>query len=110
MREVSEVLKDLAKIRKESGIAIEEIQRKLQESYGINSAVKTIYGWESGKVQPPLKTFVVLCEIYEVKDIYDLFSEEGDKLVEDIAKDKKLVKKYYNRKEMQRAVDKLLGL
>lgn len=46
---------------------------------------------------------------YTERNIH-LFSEEGDKLVEDITKDKKLVKKYHNHKEMQRAVDKLLGL
>ena len=55
MRDIPEVLKDLARLRKENGIPIEDIQIMLLKDYGIKTAVKTIYGWESGKVQPPLK-------------------------------------------------------
>lgn len=110
MRDISEVLKDLARLRKENGIPIEDIQTSLLEEYGIKSAVKTIYGWESGKVQPPLKTFVALCEIYKVKNIYDLFLDESEALVDEMVKDQKLISKYHKLTQYQLAIDKLLGV
>lgn len=110
MRDISEVLKDLARLRKENGIPIEDIQKRLFEDYGIKTAVKTIYGWESGKVQPPLKTFVVLCKIYKVKNIYDLFFDELETLVDEMVKDQKLINKYHKLTQYQPAIDKLLGI
>lgn len=110
MREISAVLKDLARVRKESDIPIEKIQEILEKEYGIKAAVKTIYGWESGKVQPQIKTFIALCKIYKIHDIYDLFDNDIDKVVERTIKEEKMIKNYYKRPQYQEAIDKLLAL
>lgn len=109
MREMSEVLKCLAKIRKESGRNIEEVQQELAEKYHINAAVKTIYGWESGKVQPPIKTFIALCKIYQIRDIYELFDDKDDVFAVTI-KEQKLINNYNKNVKYQAAVDKLLSI
>ena len=110
MREMSEVLRELAKFRKSSDIPIEEIQELLKQEYDIKAAIKTIYGWESGKVQPPIQTFIALCKIYKVKDIYRLMDDNTDNYLEQTVKEQKLIKNYYKKVEYQEAVDKLLSL
>lgn len=109
MRELSEILKYFSKIRKESGHNIEEVQQELAEKYHIKVAVKTIYGWESGKVHPPIKTFIALCKIYQIRDIYELFADNED-LFDDLIKEQRLINSYNKNVKYQAAVDKLLSL
>lgn len=109
MREISDALRGLARLRKKTGVSIEEIQKRLVDEYDINAAVKTIYGWESGKVQPSIKTFIALCQIYKIKDIYK-FLDDTEEITERAIKDDKLIKNYYKNVEFQSAIDKLLSL
>ena len=109
MREISEVLRLLAKIRKECGRNIEEVQQELAEKYQIKAAVKTIYGWESGKVQPPIKSFVALCKIYQISDMYELFADDDD-IIEDTIREQRLIRSYNKNVKYQAAVNKLLSL
>ena len=58
----------LRKLRENKRLSVKEVQEKLLE-LGIPVAIKTIYGWESGKRLPDADTFLTLCDIYNSNDI-----------------------------------------
>lgn len=109
MREINNALKGFAKLRKKTGASVEDIQKRLLTEYDIKVAVKTIYGWECGRVQPPINTFISLCKIYKIKDIYK-FVDFTEKYVDQSIKEEKLINNYREMVELQPAIDKLLSL
>ena len=107
MKELKDVLKEFAEIRKCNNISIESIRNELFNDYGIQISTKSIYGWEAGRTEPKTQTFIALCDIYGIKDIRHLFF--GDEECKEL-KEQKLVRNYHEYKEFQLAVDILLDL
>ena len=58
--------------RKNAGMTVEEVYHFLAEN-NINSATKTIYGWENDFSSPNIHTFLLLCKCYGIKDILKTF-------------------------------------
>lgn len=67
----------LKELRRNNKLTIEEVKELLAER-DINVAVKTIYGWESGKRLPYPDIFLTLCDIYNVEDILITFGIRED--------------------------------
>ncbi len=68
----SEIANKLKQLREKNGLSVKEVIQKLS-SNGIKISLKTLYAWESGRNQPDADTFMVLCDIYEVKNVMDTF-------------------------------------
>lgn len=58
--------------RKELKFSVKDIVRELSKRE-INVSEKTVYSWESGHRQPDADTFLVLCDIYNVKNLNEEF-------------------------------------
>ena len=72
----------LRRLRENQRLTVKEVQEKLLQ-LGIPVAIKTIYGWESGKRLPDADTFLTLCDIYKSVDIlgdfgYKRVSEQNE--------------------------------
>lgn len=74
---ISEVLKTS---RKGSNLSVNEVVDKLSSLYEITVASKTLYGWEKGRSQPDIDTFLALCKIYNISN--DDFLMIGNHLCE----------------------------
>lgn len=66
--------------RKNKGYSVKEIVSKLQ-CFGVEISEKTLYGWESGHRQPDADMFVILCKIYDIRNIDNL--EQSEEIVPD---------------------------
>ena len=64
--------KVLKEYRKRNHYSVKDVSIRLME-HDIDVAPKTIYGWESGQAQPTADTLLLLCEIYKIPDIPELF-------------------------------------
>ena len=65
----------IAQNRKKMKMTQPELSSKLAER-GINISYKTISGWEKGLAEPGAMTFLEICRILEVSDIYEaIFGE-----------------------------------
>lgn len=107
MEEISKVLK---KYRKDNQLSVKDVVSLLHER-GINVAVKTVYGWESGQASPPVTIFLALCEIYNITDVTAAFSpEKSDTFFHVTHSERILLQAYRKHPEMQKAVNKLLNL
>lgn len=62
---VGERLRTFRKLR---GLSIAEVVEQLFSCYKIKISDKTVYGWEAGRSQPDIETFLSLCEIYHVSN------------------------------------------
>lgn len=62
----------LKNARKNAGMTVEDVYNFLAEN-NINSAIKTIYGWENDFSYPGINTFLLLCKLYGIKDILETF-------------------------------------
>lgn len=81
----------------------------------IGKSGKTVNGWENGRSQPDVETFLKLCDIYKVSDIFkefhvkDLFNDDEKEL--SLSNHEKLVILAYRAKpDMHNAVDTLLNV
>ena len=108
MKSTYDVMQKLKAIRKKRGLKVSEVVQKLN-SYGVDVAVKTVYGWEGGQANPSLQAFIALCSIYGIKDILQLFDEESNKSDEGVQMHM-LWDAYRKHPDMQLAVEKLLEL
>lgn len=108
---MKEILNKLRWIRKSKGISIEELHNYLLKN-DIQVAKKTVYGWDCGITTPNVKIFVLICQLYGIKNVYDLFNKDTPDM--DILtitdKEKEVVKQFRKKKEYQSAVLKLLDL
>ncbi len=72
------ISKIISEHRKEKGWLQQDLCNELNRR-GINIKVKAISAWESGISQPPLLTFFVLCEIFNITEIYEtVFGHKPD--------------------------------
>lgn len=81
----------------------------------IGKSGKTVNGWENGRSQPDVETFLKLCDIYKVNDIFtefnvkDLFADNKNNFLLS-EHEKQVILAYRSRPEMQNAVDTLLNI
>ena len=111
MRTIPEVMLILKGIRKKKGITIAEAVDYIEQETFNRVSKKTIYGWEEGAASPDVASFMVLCKLYDIQDIRELFEGESMSLEEvDVELRDKLYRGYIKRTEYQDAVGILLGI
>lgn len=103
---IAQVLKQY---RKSNNLTVKDVAELLKE-HSINVAVKTIYGWESGQTQPDADTLLILCKIYNIKNILTTFGYIDDKEFNVTKHEEDLIIGYRNHPEIQYAIKKLLDL
>lgn len=64
--QLSELIKDK---RNEFNFTAKEVIQKLK-SYGVEISDKTLWGYENGVSSPSVPTFLALCKIYEMEDLF----------------------------------------
>lgn len=75
----SQISTTLKRLRKSKNISIDEVvQFFIQNNKSVSG--KTIYGWESGVSYPKLDNFLLLCELYEIKDVVGIFKSKPKKI------------------------------
>jgi transcriptional regulator with XRE-family HTH domain len=72
---IARVLKEYRKI---SGLTSKDVT-SIMESKGIKISNKTLYGWESGHSQPDADKLLILCEIYNIKNIMKVFEYDNNR-------------------------------
>lgn len=98
--------------RKLNGYSVDEVSNILRENNNY-AAPKTIYGWESGHTQPDADTLMFLCELYHIENVLETFGYKNKDAKAPIIlteKERTIIERYREQKEMQSAVDRLLGL
>ncbi len=103
---IANVLKEA---RKQNELSVKDVVCKL-ENKSINVAEKTIYGWENGQSQPNVDTLLILCEIYNIKDILGTFGYKSEPSLQITDFEKKLILNLRKHPEMLDAVKKLLDM
>ena len=63
----------LKQIRKSKNLSIDDVAYFFIKN-NILISNKTIYGWENNFANPPLNKFLLLCELYEIKDVIKTFN------------------------------------
>lgn len=62
----------LKNARKDAGLSVKDVRQMLLKN-NIDVAEKTIYGWENDFCYPNIKTFLLLCNLYGMKDVLVTF-------------------------------------
>lgn len=99
--------KVLKEYRKKNHYTVNDVALLLGER-SIHVAPKTIYGWESGQSQPSADTLLTLCELYNVKNILNVFGYNTDDTFQLTSQERALIKSYRAHPELQEAVNILL--
>ena len=111
MRTVAEVMLILKGIRNRKGISISEAADYIQEATDNRVSKKTLYGWEEGTSKPDIVSFMALCNLYDIRDIRELFEGESVLLEDvDVGLRDRLYRGYVKSTEYHEAIDILLGL
>lgn len=71
-KQIANMLKDK---RIEMNITGVEVVQKLKQNYDIDLSDKTLYGYERCVSSPTIPTFIALCEIYEIEDVFGAIQE-----------------------------------
>lgn len=103
------IAKVLKEARKRNALSVKDVVCKL-ENKSINVAEKTIYGWENGQSQPNIDTLLILCEIYNIKDIQETFGHKTEPALQITDFEKSLILNLRKHPEMLDAVKKLLDM
>lgn len=108
---MKEIMQKLREVRKSKDITIDELYRFLLEN-NVQVAKKTVYGWDSATTTPNIKTFLLMCKFYGIKDVYSLL--EVDMPEDDILPisniEKELIEQFRKKKEYKKPIMKLLDL
>ncbi len=91
-----EICNKLQSARKAAGLS----QRDVYEWLGISQS--TFSSWETGKSEPSLKIFLMLCEKYEIDDVTDFFSKDVNTVKKRVT-DSLMLKKLADLSERGRA-------
>jgi transcriptional regulator with XRE-family HTH domain len=102
--------KSLRRKRKSMGLSIAMVCEILKRDYGMTVAEKTIYGWENGTCYPPLEKFYVLCQIYNISNIFEMSGEKNKDKFALYPEEKQIILSYRRNIELQYAVRKLLDI
>ncbi len=62
--------------RKNVGMSVEDVSDFLGK-HNIKVATKTIYGWENDSSSPNINIFLLLCEMYGIKDVLQTFGHKS---------------------------------
>lgn len=98
--------------RKLNEISVNDVSNILRENNNY-AAPKTIYGWESGQTQPDADTLMFLCDLYGIEDVLETFGYQSDHESKSLLlspKERNLIINYRKQKDMQPAIDRLLGI
>ena len=108
---MKEIMQKLRKVRKSKDITIDELYHFLLEN-NVQVAKKTVYGWDSATTTPNVKTFLLICKFYGIKDVYSLLEVymPEDDILSISNKEKKLIEQFREKKEYQKPILKLLDL
>lgn len=104
-RHIGEILR---KYRKQRGWTVADVAIQLRDNYEINVAEKTIYGWESDQSYPRTETLLILCELYQIENFSNDFSEGATNEFPITPEERMLIKKYRQHPEFRNAIKKLL--
>ncbi len=63
--------------RKTKNLKVDDVAAALK-SRGIDVSHKALYNYESGHRHPDAGTFLALCDIYEIEDVLETFSEQSE--------------------------------
>ena len=99
--------KVLKEYRKKNNYSVNDVALLLNER-AIHVAPKTIYGWESGQAQPSAATLLTLCELYNVKNILNVFGYNSEDDFQLTSQERALIRSYRAHPELQEAVNILL--
>ena len=110
MRNITEVMQILKDIRRKKAISVQQVADYIYKEVGIRISVKTVYGWENASSKPDVICFVAMCNLYSIRDIQELFTEDNKPLDIDIMSRDNLYKAYVARPDMQEVVHILLGM
>ncbi len=67
------IAEKLASIRREKGFTQSEVAEYLNHHSNKNCSYKNISHWETGVALPSIEQFILMCELYEIKDIQKVF-------------------------------------
>lgn len=106
---IAVMLRYYRKLRNYSINDVSEILKK----HNVKAATKTIYSWENATTQPSADTLMLLCEIYEIPNVLEVFGyaklEDGVDCILS-PEEKHIITEFRNHPEMQNAVRQLLGI
>ena len=63
----------LARLRKERGFSQTDVAEYLTSNSNKKYSLSSISNWETGYAMPPVEPFLLLCELYRVRDIQETF-------------------------------------
>ena len=99
--------------RKLNYLSVKQVSSLLKD-YNIVAAPKTIYAWEHGTTQPSADTLMLLCELYGIQDILQVFGYKDEKSTKTdlnlTLEEECLVTQYRKHPEMRPAIHKLLDI
>ena len=111
MRSISEVMLIMKGIRNKKGISIGEATAYIEKETLSKISKKTLYGWEEGAAKPDIASFMVLCRLYGIQDIWELFEGESIYMEDvDVEVRDKLYRSYLDHVEYHEAIGILLGV
>lgn len=70
---------ELKRFRELANLSVEQVSSALKARGIEKSNPKTIYGWENGHSEPSAETFLILCDIYDVDNILEVFGYKNKK-------------------------------
>ncbi len=105
---IGEVLKEY---RKRCNMTVNEVSVIFQERYNMNVSEKTIYGWESNQAHPSSDKFIILCEIYQIKDVLRAFRDQESKDVPLSQEEQELIDVYRDQDpNIRDVIRRVLGI
>lgn len=110
MRDITEVMQILKDIRRNKTISVQQVADYIYEEVGTQISAKTVYGRENASSKPDIAYFIAMCNLYQIRDIQELFTEDSKLMGIDITARDELYKAYAARPDMQEAVHILLGM
>jgi len=92
----------LSTIRKDKGITQTQVADFLTER-GVEVTQRAVSKWESGYTQPNTEQFLLLCELYDIRDVLSIFKEKSGFLDTLNVRGKSRVKEYIRLLEADEA-------
>lgn len=90
--------------REKAGLTIYEVGEKIGKSG------KTVSAWENGRGQPDADMLLLLCKVYGIESISQLYGEQPRETTLFTDHEIALIAAYRAHPSLQEAVDKLLGV
>ena len=106
---MKEIMQKLKEVRKARDITIDELYQFLLKN-NVQVAKKTVYGWDNAITTPNVKTFLLMCKFYGIKDVYSLLEVNmpEDDILSISNTERELIKQFRKKEEYQISILKLL--